>query len=57
MSTRTRLAVLGAAVLAVGVVTPALAAPGPTVPPVCVRQPLPNPVVPDAQLQVGYCPQ
>jgi ABC-type sugar transport system substrate-binding protein len=34
----------------------ALAQAGPTVPPVCVKQPLPNPFLPGAQIQVGYCP-
>jgi hypothetical protein len=29
---------------------------GVTVPPVCVKQPLPNPFLPGAQIQVGYCP-
>jgi hypothetical protein len=26
------------------------------VPPVCVRVPIPNPYIPGAQIQVGYCP-
>jgi hypothetical protein len=26
------------------------------VPPVCVRVPVPNPYLPGAQVQVGYCP-
>jgi hypothetical protein len=26
------------------------------VPPVCVRVPVPNPLIPGAQIQVGYCP-
>jgi hypothetical protein len=26
------------------------------VPPACVRVPVPNPFVPGAQIQVGYCP-
>ena len=55
-----------AILLAVGALGGALAGPGAalaqsspsavTVPPVCVKQPLPNPFIPDAQLQVGYCP-
>jgi hypothetical protein len=27
-----------------------------TVPPVCLRLPLPNPFIPGAQTQIGYCP-
>jgi hypothetical protein len=30
--------------------------PAAKVPPVCVRIPLPNPYIPGAQIQVGYCP-
>jgi hypothetical protein len=26
------------------------------VPPACVRIPVPNPLIPGAQIQVGYCP-
>ena len=32
------------------------ATPQATVPPVCIRLPVPNPYVPGAQIQVGYCP-
>jgi hypothetical protein len=32
------------------------ATPQAQVPPVCVRIPVPNPYIPGAQIQVGYCP-
>lgn len=54
-----RIKLVVAAVMAgVGVlgVLPAMASPSPTLPPVCVREPVPNPLIPDAQVQVGYCP-
>jgi hypothetical protein len=27
-----------------------------SLPPACVTEPLPNPVLPGAQLEIGYCP-
>jgi hypothetical protein len=54
-----------AVVIAAGAISAPLAVVGPgvasatpavTVPPACLKVPIPNPVVPDAQLQLGYCP-
>jgi hypothetical protein len=44
---------------ALGFIIPSAAqasTPKATVPPLCLRVPLPNPVLPGAQIQVGYCP-
>jgi hypothetical protein len=51
---------LAAGIGLLGLVLPAAAhattRPKATLPPLCLRVPLPNPVLPGAQIQVGYCP-
>jgi hypothetical protein len=50
------IAALTVAVGAIGGLALLVPAHAATVPPVCIRIPLPNSVLPGAQIQIGYCP-